>query len=74
MDVGAELKRARLAHRRRRWMEAVETFAGIDEASPLDVEDLERLAEALDLVGRGDDAVAVLQRVYAARVDRKSVV
>ena len=46
----------------------VDTFAAIDEASPLDVEDLERLAEALDLVGRGDDAITVLQRVYAARV------
>ena len=51
----------------------VDTFAGIDEASPLDVEDLERLAEALDLVGRGDDAITVLQRVYAARVDAGDV-
>ena len=73
MDVGAELERARQAHRRGRWMEAVDTFAGIDEASPLDVEDLERLAEALDLVGRGDDAITVLQRVYAARVDAGDV-
>jgi hypothetical protein len=69
MDVGAELERARRAHRDRRWMEAVEAFAGIDAAGRLDVEDLECLAEALDLVGRGDDAIAVLQRVYAARVD-----
>jgi len=69
IDVGAELQRARQAHRGRRWTEAVDAFAGIDQTGLLDVEDLERLAEALDLVGRGDDAIAVLQRVYAARVD-----
>jgi DNA-binding CsgD family transcriptional regulator len=69
MDVGAELERARQAHRGRRWLEAVDAFAGVDGTSPLNVEDLERLAEALDLVGRGDDAIAVLQRVYTARVN-----
>jgi DNA-binding CsgD family transcriptional regulator len=68
MDVGAELERARRAHRGRRWLEAVDGFAGVDETCPLHVEDLERLAEALDLVGRGDDAIAVLERVYTARV------
>jgi DNA-binding CsgD family transcriptional regulator len=73
VDVGVELQRARQAHRGRRWIEAVDAFVGIDRAGLLDVDDLERLAEALDLVGRGDDAVAVLQRVYAARVDAGDV-
>ena len=66
--MDAELERARQAHRGRKWLEAVEKFSGLDATSPLDVDDLERLAEALDLVGRGDDAIAVLERVYAARV------
>lgn len=68
VDIGAELQRARRAHRERRWTEAVDAFVGVDGPRPLDAEDLERLAEALDLVGRGDDAVAVLERAYAARV------
>ncbi len=68
MDVDAELERARSAHRGRRWQEAADAFAEVDETSLLDVKDLERLAEALDLVGRGDEAIAVLQRVYTARV------
>jgi DNA-binding CsgD family transcriptional regulator len=73
VDVGAELQQARQAHRGRRWAEAVDAFARLDRTGVLDVEDLERLAEALDLVGRGDDAIAVLQRVYAARVDAGDV-
>jgi hypothetical protein len=68
VDVGAERERARRAHRERRWTDAVDAFLAVDGAGPLDVEDQEHLAEALDLVGRGDDAVAALQRAYTARV------
>ena len=68
-NVDAELERARQAHSARRWLEAVDGFVRVDDTGPLDVDDLERFAEALDLVGRGDDAVAVLQRSYTARVD-----
>ena len=67
VDVSAERERARRAHRERRWTDAVDAFTAVDAAGPLGVEDLERLAEALDLVGRGDDAVAALQRAYTAR-------
>ena len=73
VDVGAERERARRAHRERRWTDAVDAFVGLDGTAPLDAQDLERLAEALDLVGRGGDAVAVLQRAYAARVDAGEV-
>ena len=73
MDVDAELERARQAHLRRRWADAADAFVEIDAISPLDVDDLDRLAEALDLVGRGDDAIAVLQRVYVARVDAMEI-
>jgi len=68
VDIDAELERARSAHHARRWQEAADAFEEVDESSLLDVEDLERLAEALDLMGRGDEAIAVLQRVYTARV------
>jgi hypothetical protein len=68
MDARAELDRARQAHQGRRWLEAVDAFGAADAASLLGVDDLERLAEALDLVGRGDDAIAVLHRVYSIRV------
>jgi tetratricopeptide (TPR) repeat protein len=69
MQVDAELERARQAHREQRWMDAVDAFTVVDDVSSLDVEDLERLAEVLDLVGRGDEAIRVMQRAYAARVD-----
>ena len=67
VDAGPALERARAAHRERRWADAVTLMAGLDDTGALGGEDLERLAEALDLVGRGSDAVAVLQRAYAAR-------
>jgi hypothetical protein len=73
VDVGAELERARKSYGQRRWIEAATALAGLDVVSPLGVEDLERLAEALDLVGRADEAIVVLQRVYAARVDAGDV-
>jgi tetratricopeptide (TPR) repeat protein len=73
VDVDAELEGARQAHLRRRWADAADAFTEIDAISPLDVDDLDRLAEALDLVGRGDDAIAALHRVYVARVDAMEI-
>jgi len=69
MNVAAELEPAREAHRRHAWADAYDQFLAIDHAAPLDTEDLERLAETADMLGRGDDAIRVLQRVYQARVD-----
>ena len=73
VDLEAALDRARQAHLHGRWGDAADAFAEVDAISPLDVDDLDRLAEALDLVGRGDDAVAVLRRVYAARVAARQI-
>jgi ATP/maltotriose-dependent transcriptional regulator MalT len=73
VDVDTRLERARQAHRHRRWGDATDAFTEIDRTRPLDVDDLERLAEALDLVGRGDDAIAVLRRVYVARIEAGDV-
>ncbi len=50
------LEDARAAFAGRRWTEAVDSFTAVDAADPLDVEDLERLASAAQLVG--EDALA----------------
>jgi len=69
MDVMVDLERARESHRRLAWADACEAFLALDAASPLEIEDLERLAEAAEFVGRGDEAIRVLQRAYAAHLD-----
>lgn len=69
MEVESELERARAAHERNDWADACATFAAVDQVRPLAVEDLERLAEAAQILGRGDEAIALLQRLYQARVD-----
>ena len=69
MDVVADLQRARDHHRRQEWADACDAFRAIDGATPLAIEDLERLAESAYILGRGDEAVSLLQRVYEVRVD-----
>jgi DNA-binding CsgD family transcriptional regulator len=66
MDVVVELERAREAHRRCAWLDARAAFEEIDRDSPLEIEDLERLAESTHLLGRGEQAVKLLQRLYQA--------
>ena len=64
MRVTAELGRA--AFDRRSWREAYELLASVE--SP-EVGDLERLAIAAHLVGRGDDSVAAWERAFMFWVD-----
>ncbi len=66
--MAAELDRARGCHRRQAWADACDAFQAIDRVAPLAIEDLERLAECAHILGRGDEAVALLQRVYEAHV------
>jgi hypothetical protein len=73
MDVAAELERAREAHRRLAWADACAGFAAVDEVSPLDIDDLERLAEGAQMLGRGDEATRLLQRVYHVHVGAGAV-
>ncbi len=72
MDVAAELRRARECYRRQAWADAVDAFQAVDRVAPLAIEDLELLAESAHILGRGDDAVELLQRVYEARVGEGS--
>jgi tetratricopeptide (TPR) repeat protein len=76
MDVVATLERARQRHRTRAWADACDEYAAVDSAvdhavggaaGPLAVADLERYAEAAQLIGRGDEARRALRRAYQAR-------
>jgi ATP/maltotriose-dependent transcriptional regulator MalT len=64
VDVTAELDRAREYYRRQAWADACDTWEAIDRVAPLGIEDLGRLAESAHILGRGDDAIRLLQRVY----------
>ncbi len=70
MDVAAELERAREYHRRQAWADACEVLQAIDQVAPLGLEDLARLAESAHILGRGEDAVRLLQRLYQMHVSR----
>ncbi|MFJ2826470.1 LuxR C-terminal-related transcriptional regulator [Streptomyces sp. NPDC087263] len=63
-DVETDLVRGREACRREAWDEAYELLVRADAGSPLPAGDLERLAEAADMVGRCDDTVRLLRRAY----------
>ncbi len=68
MDV-TTLDRARECHRRHAWADACDAFRAVDRVTPLPVEDLGRLAECTHVLGRMDEAVPLLQRLYQAHVD-----
>jgi DNA-binding CsgD family transcriptional regulator len=69
VDVGAQLERARGYHRRHAWADAYDAFEAIDRVRPLDIDDLERLAESAHVLGRGEPAARLLQRVYQVHAD-----
>ncbi|MDT7844676.1 response regulator transcription factor [Streptomyces justiciae] len=66
MDADAELDRGRQACRRQAWAEAYALLGKADTVRPLDAADVEALAEAADMLGRCDDAVALLRRAFTA--------
>jgi DNA-binding CsgD family transcriptional regulator len=69
VDVVAELERARECFRRQAWADACEAFLAIDRIVPLEIDDLEQLAESTHVLGRCDEAVRLLQRAYQVHVD-----
>ena len=62
------LIRSRELHLASRWQEACTAYAAADAAEPLPVEDLASYAEAAQVCARGDEAVALLHRVFDLRV------
>ena len=77
-DGATRLGQARELHAQSRWAEACEQFAAADRAEQLDADDLERFAEAAQILGRGDEAIQLLRRAFnlrtaAGEVDRAIV-
>ena len=66
----AHLVRARELRRASRWEEACAEYAAADAGEPLGVEDLASFAEAAQVSARGDEAVALLHRLFDLRVER----
>ena len=52
------------------WLTAYEAFARADEAEPLEAEDLELLTMAMLMLGRDDEAVAILERAHHRYAER----
>lgn len=72
MDVVAQLTRARECHHRRAWADAYAAFSAL-EGAPLEAEDLDKFAEAAQLLGRGRDAARLLQQAYHAWAGRGAI-
>ncbi|HVY32455.1 MAG TPA: LuxR C-terminal-related transcriptional regulator [Polyangiaceae bacterium] len=64
-----ELRRGRELFAQRAWLDAHEALTRADAESPLQIEDLWRLAWASNLSGREAVGRAALERIYHARVD-----
>ncbi|NUP79617.1 MAG: LuxR family transcriptional regulator, partial [Nonomuraea sp.] len=73
MDWDARVARGREAARALAWTEAYEALGAADAERPLETADLELLAEAADMLGRCDDAVALLRRAYTAHAEAGAV-
>jgi DNA-binding NarL/FixJ family response regulator len=69
----AELELGRQAHREQVWGEAFALLTEADTQCSLSGEDLERLAEAGSMLGRGDEEVRLLRRAFLAHEDAGQV-
>lgn len=68
-DATSHLGTAREHHHASRWVRACEEYAAADRATPLAVDDLEAWAESAQVVGRIDEALAVLTRCFELRAE-----
>ena len=64
-----QLQRGRERYRQRAWRDAWRALSLADEASALEGRDLELLATAAYLIGRGDDYLSALARAHHAYLD-----
>jgi DNA-binding NarL/FixJ family response regulator len=67
-DVATNLQRGRAAYARREWGAAYAALCEADHAAPLELEDLELLVWSAGLVGRDDEFVKGLERLYEVHV------
>ncbi len=65
----AELERGRHLYDRHAWAEAYETLARADENTPLDADDLDRLALSAALSGQDEKFLKALERAHHAHLD-----
>ncbi|HKX15264.1 MAG TPA: LuxR C-terminal-related transcriptional regulator [Propionibacteriaceae bacterium] len=72
-DDATQLSQARELHAQSRWAEACEEFAAAGRSERLDADDLERYAEAAQILGRGAEAIQLLRRAFNLRVDAGEV-
>ncbi|MFI6655846.1 LuxR C-terminal-related transcriptional regulator [Streptomyces sp. NPDC050523] len=73
MDWDARVVRGREAARALAWTETYEVLGAADAERPLETADLELLAEAADMLGNCDDAVALLRRAYTGHAESGAV-
>jgi len=69
-SAAAALERGRDAYRRRAWGEAYARLSAADRETPLEPEDLERLAVTCTMLGRDAESDGCLARAYQAFVGR----
>ncbi|HJQ89824.1 MAG TPA: LuxR C-terminal-related transcriptional regulator [Propionibacteriaceae bacterium] len=67
-DGATHLGQARDLHAQSRWADACEQFAAADRSETLLADDLERYAEAAQILGRGDEAIQLLRRAFNSRI------
>jgi tetratricopeptide (TPR) repeat protein len=73
MTAADALDRGRESFGRRAWADAFAQLSAADRESPLEAEDLERLATAAFLIGRDDDGAEVGTRAHQAFLRRGDV-
>jgi DNA-binding CsgD family transcriptional regulator len=73
VSIGKELERARESYSRSAWREAHDLLARADQTSLLVAEDLELLATSAYMLGREDEWMQILERVYQQRADADEV-
>ena len=66
MDAPSAVDRGRVAYQAHRWTEAIAEFAEAERENTIAPQDLEHLATALFLVGRGSEGVDILTRAHEA--------
>jgi len=68
-QMGPQLEQARAAFQRRAWASAQQQLAAVDQVAPLSPEDLELLAWSAALIGRDEEHLRAMERLYQAHLD-----
>ena len=72
-DAATWLSQARELHAQSHWAEACVRFDAADRAEQLEADDLERYAEAAQILGRGAEAIQLLRRAFDLCIDAGEV-